>query len=80
MLMHEVVCLYYPLAGLNNTIGKYGIQVIPGTEIQSIMNLSEERKAKMKINGKKYAMSCSWENRAKEWAGVLGLGVNVRLV
>jgi len=73
MLMHEVVCLYYPLAGLNETIGKYGIQVIPGTEIKSIVNLSEERKAEMRINGKKYAMSCSWENRAKEWAGVLGL-------
>ena len=73
MLMHEVVCLYYPLAGLNETIGKYGIQVIPGTEVQSIINLSEERKAEMRINGKKYATSCSWENRAKEWASVLGL-------
>jgi len=76
MLMSEVICIYYPLAGLNNTLGKYGIQIIPGTEIKSIMNLSEERKAEMKINGKKYAMSCSWENRAKEWAGVLGLGLN----
>jgi FkbM family methyltransferase len=76
MLMSEVICIYYPLAGLNNTLGKYGIQVIPGTEIQSIMNLSEERKTEMRINGKEYAMSCSWENRAKEWAGVLGLGLN----
>ena len=76
MLMSEVICIYYPLAGLNNTLGKYGIQVIPGTEIQSIMNLSEKRKTEMKINGKEYAMSCSWENRAKEWAGVLGLGLN----
>jgi beta-1,4-mannosyl-glycoprotein beta-1,4-N-acetylglucosaminyltransferase len=73
MLVHEVVCLYYPLAGLVDTIGEYGIQVNPGNEIQSIVNLSEERKAEMRINGKKYAMSCSWENRAKEWAGVLGL-------
>jgi beta-1,4-mannosyl-glycoprotein beta-1,4-N-acetylglucosaminyltransferase len=79
MLMHEVVCLYYPLAGLNETIGKYGIQVIPGTEIESIVNLSEERKAEMRINGKKYAMSCSWENRAKEWACVLGLNNNRRV-
>jgi FkbM family methyltransferase len=61
------------LAGLNNTLGKYGIQVIPGTEIQSIMNLSEDKKAEMRINGKKYAMSCSWENRVKEWERVLGL-------
>jgi FkbM family methyltransferase len=74
MLMNEVVCLYYPLAGLNDTVGEYGIKVNPGNEIQSIMNLSEERKAEMRINGKNYAMSCSWENRAKEWSSVLGLG------
>jgi len=80
MLMSEVICIYYPLAGLNNTLGKYGIQVIPGTEIQSIMNLSEEKKAEMKINGKKYAMSCSWENRAKEWASVLGLNTDSELL
>uniref|UniRef100_A0A6C0EZF5 Glycosyltransferase 2-like domain-containing protein n=1 Tax=viral metagenome TaxID=1070528 RepID=A0A6C0EZF5_9ZZZZ len=73
MLMHEVVCLYYPLAGLTDTIGKYGIQVNSGTEIETIMNLSEAKKVEMRINGKKYAMSCSWENRAKEWASVLGL-------
>lgn len=73
MLMHEVVCLYYPLAGLTDTIGEYGIQVNSGTEIESIMNLSEAKKVEMRINGKKYAMSCSWENRAKEWASVLGL-------
>jgi beta-1,4-mannosyl-glycoprotein beta-1,4-N-acetylglucosaminyltransferase len=73
MLMHEVVCLYYPLAGLTDTIGEYGIQVTSGTEIESIMNLSEAKKVEMRINGKKYAVSCSWENRAKEWAGVLGL-------
>jgi FkbM family methyltransferase len=77
MLMHEVVCLYYPLAGLVDTIGEYGIQVNSGNEIQIIMNLSEAKKVEMRINGKKYAMSCSWENRAKEWASVLGLGLNI---
>jgi hypothetical protein len=76
MLVHEVVCLYYPLGGLVDTIGEYGIKVNTGNEIQSIMNLSEKRKVEMRINGKKYAMSCSWENRAKEWASVLGLNVN----
>ena len=76
MLVQEVVCLYYPLGGLVDTIGEYGIKVNTGNEIQSIMNLSEERKVEMRINGKKYAMSCSWENRAKEWASVLGLNVN----
>jgi glycosyltransferase involved in cell wall biosynthesis len=32
MLMSEVVCLYYPLAGLNDTIGEYGIAVKQGEE------------------------------------------------
>jgi hypothetical protein len=27
MLMSEVICIYYPIAGLNNTLGQYGIAV-----------------------------------------------------
>ena len=30
MLMSGVICLYYPLAGLVDTIGSYGIQVESG--------------------------------------------------
>ena len=26
MLKSEVICLYYPVAGLNNTLGDYGIK------------------------------------------------------
>lgn len=44
MLMSEVICLYYPLAGLTDTIGEYGIKVNKGEEIETLLNLSEEEK------------------------------------
>ena len=71
MLMSEVICLYYPLAGLLDTVGNYGIQVNFGNEINTILNLSEGQKIAMRKRGREYALSCSWENRAKEWCKVL---------
>ena len=71
MLMSEVICLYYPLAGLLDTVGNYGIQVNFGNEINTILNLSEGQKIAMRKRGREYALSCSWENRAKEWCDVL---------
>ena len=44
MLMNEVICLYYPVAGLVDTVGNYGIKVQPGNEIDTILNLSSEKK------------------------------------
>ena len=73
MLMSEVVCLYYPLAGLNDTVGKYGIPINPGEEIETILNVSTEKKALLRENGIEYGLSCSWKNRAEEWSTMLGL-------
>ena len=73
MLMSEVICLYYPLAGLTDTIGEYGIKVQTGNEIETLLNLSEERKIELINNGKEYALTCSWENRATEWTKILEL-------
>ena len=73
MLMCGVICLYYPLAGLNDTIGEYGIKIKQGREIETLINLSKERKIELTDNGKEYALTCSWENRAKEWSDLLGL-------
>ena len=75
MLGLEVICLYYPLGGLVNTINNYGIQVNSGNEIQTILDLNNNKKLKNKIKkkGKAYAMTCSWENRAKEWSTLLEL-------
>ena len=75
MLGLEVICLYYPLGCLVNTINNYGIQVNSGNEIQTILDLNNNKKLKNKIKkkGKAYAMTCSWENRAKEWSTLLEL-------
>ena len=71
MLMNEVVCLYYPIAGLNHTLGNYCIPVNIGEEIQTILNLTTEKKNILKKQGKEYALSCSWKNRANEWTNML---------
>ena len=71
MLMSKVICLYYPIAGLTNTIDKYGIIVKPGSEIESIVSLTDLQKEYLRENGKKYAESCSWENRSNIWCNLL---------
>lgn len=67
MLMSEVICLYYPIAGLTDTLGNYGIKVSENTEIETIVNLSEKQKKILRTNGKEYALTCSWKHRAEEW-------------
>jgi GR25 family glycosyltransferase involved in LPS biosynthesis/SAM-dependent methyltransferase len=71
MLISEVICLYYPIAGLVDTLGDYGIPVQRGNEIQTILDLTTKNKNEIKKRGKEYAISCSWENRAKKWSKVI---------
>ena len=71
MLMSEVICLYYPIAGLVDTIGNYGIQIQECNEIKTICNLTNNQITTLQENGKKYALSCSWENRWIEWNKLL---------
>ena len=69
MLMSEVICLYYPGAGLTNTMGGCGIQISPGTEIQSLTQIAHDEGAKeaLRKQGRAYAESCAWVNRANLW-------------
>ena len=67
MLMSEVICLYYPVAGLTYTMDKYGIQIIPNNEIETIVSLTDEQKETLRKNGREYAEKCSWENRFEKW-------------
>ena len=69
MLASGVICLYYPLAGLVDTIGDYGVQVGKDDEVSTLLLLDkdEEKKSSLRKNGKEYAMSCSWKNRASIW-------------
>ena len=67
LLASEVICLYYHVAGLVNTLGDYGIHVSEGNEIDALLSLSINKKIELKKKGKEYALSCSWQNRADEW-------------
>jgi GR25 family glycosyltransferase involved in LPS biosynthesis/glycosyltransferase involved in cell wall biosynthesis len=73
MLMNGVICLYYPIAGLVDTLGDYGIPIEEGQEINTILNLTEFYKQTIIKRGRVYAESCSWNNRAKEWCSLLDL-------
>jgi hypothetical protein len=71
LLASEVICFYYPVAGLVNTLGDYGIPVSEGNEIDKILNYELiYNKSELKRKGKEYALSCSWKNRAIEWCNI----------
>ena len=76
MLMSEVICLYYPVAGLVNTVGDYGIQIKPGSEIDAIVSLTIDNKNEIRQKGKKYALSCSWSKRYELWNKLLSHNKN----
>ena len=67
MLMAEVICLYYPIAGLTDTMGEYGLQISKGNEVETLLDLSYRKKTEIRKKGKEYALSCSWKNRAVHW-------------
>jgi GR25 family glycosyltransferase involved in LPS biosynthesis/glycosyltransferase involved in cell wall biosynthesis len=70
LLASEVICLYYPIAGLVNTVGDYGIQISEGNEVDKLLNLSIKQKIELKKKGKQYALSSSWKNRAEQWCNM----------
>ena len=70
LLASEVICLYYPVAGLVNTVGDYGIPISEGNELDALLSLSIKKKNELKRKGKEYALSCSWKNRATEWCNI----------
>lgn len=73
MLASEVICIYYPVAGLVNTLGEYGIPIKEGEEIDVILTLTEEKKSNIRKKGLEYARTCDWESRVKEWNKLLGI-------
>ena len=71
--MGEVICIYYPIGGLINTLGDYGIPIDNGNEIKVLQELTTDKKNEIRIRGKEYALSCSWENRVSNWLNILNL-------
>ena len=65
MLMSGVICLYYPVAGLTDTMGGCGIQIAPGSEVETLCRIIEP--AKQREQGRAYAEGCTWTHRAQQW-------------
>ena len=76
MLMSGVICLYYPVAGIVDTLGNYGIPLEKDQEIETINNLTVKRKTEIIQRGKEYALSCCWTNRAVEWINLISVKSN----
>jgi glycosyltransferase involved in cell wall biosynthesis len=76
MLMSEAICIYYPVAGLVNTMENCGIPIERGNEISTIISLTDDVKKELRENGKKYAKSCSWKNRAEQWIHIINDSAN----
>jgi mannosyltransferase OCH1-like enzyme/glycosyltransferase involved in cell wall biosynthesis len=75
MLANGVICIYYPVAGLVDTIKDYGIPVNNTNEVLECLNkLSSEpnRKNEIRQRGITYAFQdCSWSNRVNEWLKII---------
>ena len=67
MLYNNVICLYYPIAGLTSTLGDYGIQIEKNNELQPLIELSDQKKELLRLIGNNYARTCTWSERYKLW-------------
>jgi len=75
MLMSGVVCLYYPVAGLTDTMGGCGIPIAPGSELEALCRITsdEPERTKLREQGRAHAEGCTWTHRAQQWVQALAL-------
>ena len=77
MLMSGVICLYYPVAGLTDTMGGCGIQIAPGSELETLCRITSDEthqsKQREQERGRAYAEGCTWTHRAQQWVHALAL-------
>ena len=75
MLMSGVICLYYPVAGLTDTMGGCGIRVAPGSELETLCRITSDEthqsKQREQEQGRAYAEGCTWMHRAQQWVQTL---------
>jgi len=82
MMRSGVLCLYYPGAGLTNTMNGNGIQINPNEEIRALMALHDcpqEIKDAMIAQGVEYANASSWNSRAIVWDNMLQTNVQEKM-
>ena len=78
MLYSGVVCLYYPVAGLVDTLGDYGVVMERGREVDAWTELTDEAKDTLRERGRKYARGCSWRHRNNVWLNEMGFDLSRR--
>ena len=73
MLMSGVICLYYPGAGLTETMHGCGIQIARGSDVDTLVKIAhnEAWQTEQREQGRAYAEGCTWEKRAQQWNKLL---------
>jgi beta-1,4-mannosyl-glycoprotein beta-1,4-N-acetylglucosaminyltransferase len=67
MMSFGIICFYYPLAGLIDTIGDNGIILPYDKEIETIINLNENDKNLIIEKGFNHVKKYHWDNIIKLW-------------
>lgn len=73
MIMSKVIPVYYPVAGLPDTLNGHGIITQYGSEIDQIMGLTSETKEELRERGFVYGSSCTWKSKADAWVKMIEL-------
>jgi len=77
MLRCGVVCLYYPVAGLPETIGKIGLEIKEGNEVEMLASLTPQLKDQLIKKGKEYTFNCLWQDRFEKWSQLFNFSKKV---
>ena len=69
MLACGVLCIYYPVSGLTETMNGHGLEVSVDNEVEEMYQWrkEEEPMAQVRKKGMIYARSCGWNHRVKDW-------------
>jgi hypothetical protein len=68
MMASKVKCYYYPVGGITETMGGFGIPMVEGNEL-AFQEYDLEK-------AKEHALSFSWERSAALWTSLIKVGVN----
>jgi len=72
MMYYGVLCCYYPLAGLKDTIGESNGIILPyNKEVDTIVQLSLNDKSRIIKNAQEYVQSFYWNNIQHQWFDLL---------
>jgi hypothetical protein len=80
MLSCGVICLFYPVAGLPETINNIGFPIEEGKELEVLFNLNDQVKENTIKKGLDYVQKCLWQDRFPSWDRLLELTIKKRVI